>query len=802
MSLSKTIERDRLTIPEKPRRAPGKPGEKARWSSGAKTAVGTGVSLENHLWFTLGQGTINEIYFPDVDLASTRSIRFLVTDENGMYCDEELIEHLVEAVEDGVPAYVTTTSSKETRFSLKKEITIDGKHDVLLVRVTFQPQDPAQRLFLRVDPQIEDQGQGNCAHIGEYKGISMLFGHRDRGALAAAASVPYLGSSCGYVGRSDSIEDLKQHGRLITSYNEAPEGNVALTAEIDWKQGEGCFVLAVGFGENCAAAAQVVRAGLLQDFEVVQRRYVAGWKKRQAEHLALEDLGGNGLDMYRVSVAVLESHQSKRYPGSVASLSIPWGFARGDADVIGYHVVWPRDLVEQAFGKLACGDVDGAKSSLFYLAATQEADGHWSQNFWLDGTPHWKAVQMDSTALPLLLACRLWQAGELGEFDEWPTLRKATEYLLRNGPCSEQDRWEEVPGYAVFTMAAEVAAVLSVAGVAIAKGKHEEAELLHEIADAWNEAIDEYTYVTDTTLSRKYDVAGYYIRIAPPAARWRPLKSLSLKLVNNAFGNRRHLAVDIVSPDALMLVRMGLRRPDDPRIVNTVKVLDGELKQEMATGPGWIRSSFDGYGEKAGGAPFEKHGIGRCWPLLAGERGHYAVAADDREMALKMLRTMARQTSSCGMLPEQVWNAEDIPERELFNGKPTGSGMPLAWAHAEYVKLLRSLQEGFVWDMPSATRSRYLEQGTRSAITIWTPKENRTWICTGKKLQVMMECAGVVRWAGPDQARGEIALQRRALGFFTAVLPTENFSAGSRVEFEIKPEDDELQFSKVTVRVR
>jgi glucoamylase len=144
MSLSKTIERDRLTIPEKPRRAPGKPGEKARWSSGAKTAVGTGVSLENHLWFTLGQGTINEIYFPDVDLASTRSIRFLVTDENGMYCDEELIEHLVEAVEDGVPAYVTTTSSKETRFSLKKEITIDGKHDVLLVRVTFQPQDPAR----------------------------------------------------------------------------------------------------------------------------------------------------------------------------------------------------------------------------------------------------------------------------------------------------------------------------------------------------------------------------------------------------------------------------------------------------------------------------------------------------------------------------------------------------------------------------------------------------------------------------------------------------------------------------------
>ena len=56
-----------------------------------------------------------------------------------------------------------------------------------------------------------------------------------------------------------------------------------------------------------------------------------------------------------------------------------------------------------------------------------------------------------------------------------------------------------------------------------------------------------------------------------------------------------------------------------------------------------------------------------------------------------------------GLLPEQVWDCDDIPERELFRGRPAGSAMPLVWAHAEHIKLLRSLREGRVFDMPPQT---------------------------------------------------------------------------------------------------
>ncbi len=796
------VEQKGLTSPKNPKQAPGRPGKKPHWSSGAKDAVGTAVNEGSRVWFTIGSGTLNELYFPDVDTANTRSVRFLVTDESGFFADEETdCDHFAEPVEDGVPAYRISSTSRTRRFVLKKEVIVDPVRDALLMRVHFEPGDEALRLFLIVDPQLQDQGFGNSAHVGQYKGVPMMFARRDGLALATAASVPFLDCTCGYVGKSDGLDQLKQHGRLTKCFNSAPEGNVSLCAELEWKAGGGNFVLVIGMGGDCAEAGQQTRAGLLQDFEKLLQRYMAEWREEQGRYAPLQDLGGGTRDLYRVSAAVLKTHQSKRYPGGyVAGLSIPWGFARGDSDVGGYHVLWPRDLVETAFAKLACGDVEAGKRALFYLASTQEEDGHWSQNFWLDGTPHFGAVQMDGTALPIMLACRLHREGHMDEFDVWPTLSKATTYLLRHGPCTEEERWEALAGYSVFTMAVEVTALLATAEVADGLGKSTEARFLRDVADAWNEAIDEYTYVEGTELAEKYGVNGYYIRIAPMEAAERPLRTLQLTMSNRMFGDRKRRAVNVVSPDALMLVRMGLRQPDDPRILNTIKVVDGELKREMTTGPGWRRSSHDGYGEARDGKPFMKHGIGRCWPLLAGERGHYHLAAGDRDAALEMLRTMARQTSECGMLPEQVWDEADLPERQLFNGKPTGSGMPLAWSHAEYVKLLRSLHEGRVWDMPNTTVRRYLEDRTRSDVTLWTPKERRTWMQNGKRFRVMTEFAGTVRWQLPGGHGGDLPLRAQSLGFYTATIPTSGLPSKTRFTVAVLRETEEEQTFTVTVR--
>ncbi len=152
----------------------------------------------------------------------------------------------------------------------------------------------------------------------------------------------------------------------------------------------------------------------------------------------------------------------------IASLSVPWGFSKGDDDLGGYHLVWPRDLVESGGGFLAVGALDDARRVIRYLQTTQEVDGHWAQNMWLDGTPYWTGIQMDETALPVLLVDLARREGALSPTELsrlWPMVRRAIGYIVQNGPVSPQDRWEEDAGYSPFTVGAQIAALLVAAGL-------------------------------------------------------------------------------------------------------------------------------------------------------------------------------------------------------------------------------------------------------------------------------------------------------------------------------------------------
>jgi glucoamylase len=786
--MRQSIEEHDSTQPKKPVPASGRPGVKPHWSSGAKTAVGTAVANNSRIWFTISDGTINEIYHPDIDKANTRSIRFLVTDGETFLSDESLdATREVSPLGDGVPGYVIRSASREGKYRIEKEIVCDPLRDCLLLNVRFQPSS-LLHLYLLVDPQIADQGSKNDAWVGTYKDIPMLFARHRNVSMATVCSIPFLQATCGFVGKSDGLKDLQKHRRLTQHYNVATNGNVTLLAEVDWQPSGGEFVLSIAFGERPSEAAQQARAGIQQRFEQVRATFVDQWQKEQQRYLDVEAPKDQGPNEYRMSTAMLQTHESKRFPGGfVASLSIPWGFARGDKDIGGYHVLWPRDLVETAMGKLACGDAQAASRALFYMACTQERAGSWCQNMWLDGTPHWNAEQMDGISLPILLADKLRREHAPGDFNPWPMIRSAALFLVRNGPGTQQERWESVSGFSVFTMACEVAALLAAADFADLANESELAEFLRATADAWNEAIDENTYVEDTDLAKKHGIDGYYIRIAPPdVIKDRSLKRLRIKLPNHMLGNRSRRATDIVSPDALGLVRFGLRAPHDPRILQTVQLLDATLRRETKTGPGWMRSTHDGYGERADGAPFNGRGIGRCWPLLAGERGHYELAAGNRKYAEQLLQTMAAQSSECGMIPEQVWDAPDLPEHELFNGRPTGSGMPLAWAHAEYIKLMRSLQDGKVWDMPPQPVRRYQVERRSSPIQIWTEREPREWVTTGKQLRVDLCAVAEICWAVDSEELSQpITTKPVAVGLHSAVLPLPEHQAWKRLQISI-----------------
>ncbi len=390
-------------------------------------------------------------------------------------------------------------------------------------------------------------------------------------------------------------------------------------------------------------------------------------------------------------------------------------------------------------------------------------------------TPYWSGVQSDETAFPILLADALRRRNALDGLVVWPMVRLAAQFLVSTGPVSQQDRWEENSGYSVFTLAAEIAALLAAADFADLAGEAAVATYLRQTADCWNAQVEDWTYVRDTALARRVGVAGYYIRIAPSdlLSHDGPA-NCTVEIKNLDGGAQRFPAADIVSVDALALVRFGLRSADDPRVRDTVKVIDATLKTETSTGPVWHRYTHDGYGETADGGPFTGAGIGRGWPLLAGERAHYELAAGNRAEAERLLEVMGEQTSPGGLLPEQVWDAADIPERELLNGHPSGSGMPLVWAHAEYLKLVRSLADGAVFDLPPQPAQRYVRDGTDSPLRIWRFDHRLRVLPAGKTLRVETLAPGRVAWSADGGVTShETETGDTGLGVHVADLPTD-----------------------------
>src|SRR2546429_1207322 len=664
------------------RYAPGWPGIPPRWTSSAKTGVGTALNQHSKVWFTVSHGILNEVYFPRVDQACTRDMGLIVTNGRDFFSEEK--RHCTfenRPFEPGVPVYELTNTCNSGRYRIHKEVLTDPYHNVVLQRIRFEPLQGEladYHLYALLSPHLANFGYGNTGWMGDYKGVPMFFAEHDGVSLAVASSAPWKKTSVGFVGASDGWQDLSEHFEMQWEYPRAENGNIAFTGEIDLAASNGEFVLALGFGAIWSEAGQQARSTLSEDYQEVRRHYVAQWQKWQTTLLPL-DAPQRPQDLYRASVAVLRTHESKDFLGGIiASLSIPWGFNKGDEDLGGYHLVWPRDLVETAGALLAAGAPTDAVRVLRYLEATQEADGNWAQNMWLDGRPYWNGIQMDETAFPVLLLDLLRREAPetLGNLQRWwPMVRKAVTFILRNGPVTQQDRWEEDGGYSPFTLSAEISALLAAADIADLTGHRDAIQTLLDAADAWNDNIERWVYATGGDLAQQLGVDGYYVRITPPDTDCSASPTQGfVPIKNRPPGENLRPAFHVVSPDSLALVRFGLRAPDDPRILNTLKAIDALLRAQLPQGPCWYRYNGDGYGEPLDGSAYDGTGVGRPWPLLAGERAHYALAAGKRPEAEALLQVMEQSPAGQGrLLPEQIWDGSDIPPLELFRGKPTGS---------------------------------------------------------------------------------------------------------------------------------
>ncbi len=761
--------------------APGAPGIPPTWCSSNKEMVGCALA-ESRLWFTIGGGIVNEVYYPRVDIPQIRDLGFLVADGRGFWVEvKRLWQHTVELIAPGIPA--VRVVHRHERFELTLQVVPGLERDALLVEVVLTG-DEHLRPYALLAPHLGGTGMGNRAEVAEYGGHRVLWAEQGPFGLALAAVTDaqcdaFGRASAGYVGASDGWQDFARNGAMTWEYSSAGPGNVALMAELPRSS-----VLALAFGSSAEAAAALALTALFEPFERTRDRHIAVWTQWYSRsHVPAEylrNLPAICAEQFRISAMVLRAHRDRTYPGAmVASLSIPWGNTKEERE--GYHLVWPRDLVECAEALLAVGAMREPGNTLRYLRATQLADGHWNQNQWLGGKPYWTGVQLDETALPVLLVALLAERDALGGTEVADMVRRALSYIVRHGPTSDQDRWEETAGLNTFTLAACIAALVGGAQYLAADAR----ELALDVADYWNSRLEDWTAVRDTPLARQFGIPGYYVRVAPPQAlNDRSAFERVLSIKNQAFDPGLPAAAQF-GVDFLQLVRFGLRRPDDPLIVGSVRLADAFLKVDTPYGPCWRRYHDDGYGEHDDGSAFDGIGRGRAWPLLTGERGHYEIACGNDP--LPFLEAMARMASPGGMLPEQVWDADPIPRRGLSIGRPTGSAMPLAWTHAEYLKLVASRALGRAFDRPEAVWRRYRGDRCNARRAVWCEHAPISELAAGVSLVLALRAPASVRWGFNGwQDIVERETTPNSLGLHVLHVDTARMTAGETLDFTFR----------------
>ncbi|NEU78470.1 glycoside hydrolase family 15 protein [Nostoc sp. UIC 10630] len=700
----------------------GSPGIEPRWTHANKDAVGTAYFTSSRVWFTVCNGVVTEVYHPTVDRPQIRDLQYLISDGKSFFHDEKRhLESKVEQMWTHGLGYRVTNSDPQGRYAAIKEVIADPHFSCILqhTKLIGESEFISQlQLYALCAPHLEVGGRGNNGYVIEVAGHRILTAEKAGRWMVLGATVPFARLSCGYVGQSDGWTDLADNFQMDWEFDSALDGNIALTGQLNLNESHE-FTLGLAFGTTLHNAISTLFQSLNIPFQQQKQHYIEQWKRclttsrfastRQGIK-PLENISFDDGNLYHHSISLLLAHEDKTYPGAlIASLAIPWGEAKDDQDQGGYHLVWTRDMVSSVSGLLAAGETETAVRSLIYLATSQQEDGGFAQNFWVNGEPYWKGIQLDEVGFPILLAWLLHQQKIPLNFDIYPMILRAAGYLIRHGPATQQERWEENSGYSPSTLASNIAALICAAKFVRERGDEVTAQFIEEYADFLECHVEAWTVTTEGTLVP--GINRHYIRITPtdinnPQPNENPNQGTILISSQPPGEPAEFPAKEIVDAGFLQLVRYGIRKPDDPIIVDSVKVIDAVLKVDTPVGPCWHRYNHDGYGQQEDGSPYTGWGKGRAWPLLTGERGHYELAVGgDVKTYIKAMEGFASNTC---LLPEQVWDEGDRPESHLYLGKPTGSAMPLMWAHAEYIKLVRSNHDNQVFDFIPEVANRYL----------------------------------------------------------------------------------------------
>ncbi len=688
--------------------APDSPGVAAYWNEPSVTGFADSLGSSSKAWYTLGNGELDNVFYPETDTPDTNGLQYAVTNGSS-FTDLETTgtTHTITLADPTSLTWQQVNTAANGDFTITKTYIADPSRSVILVQTTFD-NTSGSRLYLYVDyhPYLDNDGMGNTGGADSTSGDL----EAENGSVASAltSSLGFTQTSTGYVGTaSDGETMLTSDYSLPSTYSVASTaGHIDQVGEVPVAaSGSTTFTLALAFDTTESAAISDAAASLAAGFSSLESSFESGWHSWiSGLNAPPSSVTGSAQlkTQYYVSLMEVKADEDKTYAGAfIAAPTVPWGASvsadvgAGDSGQHGYHAVWTRDEYEMASTLLAAGDSADALAALNYIFQyEEESSGAVKQNTWLNGTTVFGSLQMDEVADPIILA---WQLGATNSTD-WGHVEELANYLVANGPYTPEERWEENSGYSPATMAAEIAGLICAAVIAQDNGDTSLAATYQSTAQSWASKVDELTYTT----TGPYGNGDYFLRITPDG---QPNAGTGITIAN---GGGSHDDRTVVDAGFLELVRLGVKSPTAADITSTLPVIDSELKVSTPEGPIWHRYSFDGYGETSAGADYTGDGVSNPWPVLTGERGEYDVADGNLAGAQSLLQTMAGAANSGYQISEQVWDGSTGTGGFTF-GQPDNSSTPLMWAMAQYVRLAIDISAGKDVDTPSVVSNCLLD---------------------------------------------------------------------------------------------
>jgi glucoamylase len=736
--------------------APGAPGAQSYFDLARKDCVGTARNTTSNVWFTVAGGVLSDVLWPTVDATNVHTLQYLVSDGHS-FTDLQTREMTYRTVPDSTGMSCTVIArSRAHSYRITTTYIADPVRDAVLMRVRFDG-PRSDQLYVRLDPLAGGTGGGgtqnagaNSAELANDGGATVPLAFNTNTTTNAAnrdyavptfealrASAGFASASVGYAGTPSDGLSMLDTDRALTPYTSAPDGHVALTARLRLARA-GSVNLALAFGTSRERALAVARSAARASFASSAARYVRQWRAYDRGLRRPVRLSAAARTQYLRSVNVVKASEDKTFPGAIAAgLASPWGqsvpagnLTDGKPTYFGsYREVFARDLYEAFTGLLVAGDVRTAQAATrFLFERQQQPDGSMPRNSLPNGkpAPDTGGLQLDETSYPILMA---WQSGLARDTALYRDhIVPAADFLVAHGPSEGAERWEEQSGYSPSTIAAEIAGLTAAARIAVVHADLGRARVYQATADFFARNIKRWTVTTTGPYA-----PSYFIRVAKTGD---PNAAISYNLGNGSIDADQRRVVDA---GFLELVRLGILPAADPDVQASLPVIDRVIERNTPRGVGFYRygtdspGTEDGYGDcyepdptdcAPTGAPWPPtdKGSGHLWPVLAGERGEYQVAAGTVPAARPLLRAMAGMTSGHYLEPEQAWEDPPVPPAPYGSnpltasigfqpGRPAGSASPLTWAQSQFARLALAIDAGRNLETPAIVSSRYATQG-------------------------------------------------------------------------------------------